>query len=99
MLQVEKTVNGVRRSVRVTAVDPHLTTWYGPEVSLSLSVRPHIAHVSLEPPQCHQREGGSAGAGVLRELLSNSQDRPGHHRRRPELHPRQRRVLRVPVPH
>lgn len=25
-------VDGVKRQVKVTAVDPHLTTWYGDEV-------------------------------------------------------------------
>ena len=36
LLQVDKIVSGMRRRVKVTAVDPHLTTWYGEEVSLYL---------------------------------------------------------------
>ena len=61
--------------------------------SLSLSSSPSV------PPQRHQREAGAAGLAVLRKLFQNSLHRPGHHRRRPELHPRQCRVPPLPVPH
>ena len=47
LFQVEKMVSGVRRSVKVTAVDPHLVTWYGPE-SVQSPVREKQAQQVLE---------------------------------------------------
>ena len=32
-------VGGINRQVKVTAIDPHMATWYGPEVILSFKLK------------------------------------------------------------
>ena len=32
-------VGGINRQVKMTAIDPHMATWYGPEVKLLLKLK------------------------------------------------------------
>ena len=62
--QVEKMVGGRRQGVGVTGVDPHLTTWYGEEVSCHRQTNKTSTQIYTGPAQFYPREGGGPGLGV-----------------------------------